>query len=363
MSTAEPSPIDGPIDGPIETVVEAVTVTETGTGPFDVAGTPEWVAPPTTVAQPSAFRRVVQRWNGYWFDPIDATGMALARTLLGFTLIYWTLSEVPGVQDFFGEEGLDPNPDIPWYHLTVMRFMPRSIAPWVVIVAMLAAATTFIIGRYSRIASMIPWIGVISMYHQNRLVWNGGDDLLRIVCLLVGLWVAVGPTRSVETRIDSIWRGAVVSTRGWPVRLLRIQLIVVYWSTLFEKLRGATWTGGTATFRALGLKNMERVPMPGFMAHNAVVHNLVTWVTLVLELLIPVGLLSPKWRRKAALAGFILHMSIDYALRVGIFSWVMMVCYLSFFDAEDVAIIKGQVTRVKELFRSRPNAAKPVESA
>lgn len=304
-----------------------------------------------------ALGSAVRRWNSYWIDPIDATGMVLARTLLGIALIYWTLSEVPGVGDFFGPDGLDPNPAIPWYHITVMRFLPRSIAPWVVIVAMLVAATMFIIGRFSRIASLIPWLGVISMYHQNRLVWNGGDDLLRIVCLLVGLWAIAGPTAAVETRIDSLWRGAAPRTRAWGIRLLRIQLFVVYWSTLFEKLRGATWSGGTATFRALGLKNMLRFPAPGFLAHNAVLHNLITWATLLLELVIPLGLISPKWRRKAALAGFLLHASIEYALRVGIFSWVMMVCYLSFFDANDVAIIKAMWQRFWGRVRSQPRPA------
>lgn len=92
------------------------------------------------------------------------------------------------------------------------------------------------------------------------------------------------------------------------MRILRLQLAVVYLSTVFEKLRGQTWTEGTATFRAFGLKNMQRFPIPGFLASNGVAHNLLTWATLVLEVAVPILLFNPKWRRKAAFVGFCFHM-------------------------------------------------------
>lgn len=293
------------------------------------------------------------RWNAHWLDPIDATGMILARTLLGVVLIYWTLSEVPGVSDFFGSEGLDPNPTIPWYHITILRFLPAGIGPWVLIVAMLAAGVSLIVGKYARIGGIVAWLGVISMYHQNRVIWNGGDDLLRLVCLYVGLWAVLSPKSVSEMKPDRVLRGAVPMTAAWGMRILRLQLAVVYLSTVFEKLRGQTWTEGTATFRAFGLKNMQRFPLPGFLATNGVAHNLLTWATLVLEVAVPILLFNPKWRRKAAFVGFCFHMGIEYTLRVGIFSWVMMVCYLAFFTREDVQLTiaywRSKVQRLRSM--------------
>lgn len=282
-------------------------------------------------------RRAWTAWSRFWFEPRDLSGMILARTLLGAVVIYWSLSNVFGIDDFFGPNGFDPDPHQPWYHLSLSRVLPASVAPWIITAILVLGGVTLITGRFVVVGAPLTWLGIISLYHENRLIWNGGDDLLRLLALYFALFSIFEVPRVASMPPDAVWRGRRPRGAPWPVRLVQIQLAVVYFSTAFEKLRGDTWADGTATLRAFGLRNMHRFWAPDFVYSNVWLANVMTWGSIVLEVTIPFALFSKRWRRPAIVVGIAFHLSIEYLLRVGIFSWVMIVAYLTFLSADDIA--------------------------
>lgn len=290
---------------------------------------------------------VLDRWNALWLDPVDAAGMVVARTALGITLLYWSITQLPGVADFFGPDGLDPRPDQPWYHLSLLRILPAGVGGWLVSAVLVVAAVSLVIGTYARVFGLVAWACVFSMYHGDRLIWNGGDDLLRLLCLYIGLWCALTPRAVSELTVNGL-RTARPITRGWGPRVVQIQIALVYASTVLEKLKGHTWLDGTATLRALGLSNMSRFPVGGVIRRNPIVGNLTAWGTVAVEVALPLLLFRRRTRRIAIALGVALHLTIEYSMRVGIFSWVMIVGYCAFLTRDDLKAAHGLWRRVRD---------------
>jgi hypothetical protein len=115
----------------------------------------------------------------------------------------------------------------------------------------------------------------------------------------------------------------------WALRLMQIQLSVIYLSSVWEKLHGFTWRNGTAVAYALRLEDLQHFPMPGFASTWAPAVALLTWGTLAAELSLGV-LVWTRWRLPVLAAGVAMHIGFAYALRVGFFSAAMCVLYLAF---------------------------------
>lgn len=314
-------------------------------------------------------------WERFWFSRISAAPMVLVRTAFGLLLFYWGCAFLPAVGDFFGPEGIDPNPTQPWYHLSFFqlsnflngKWFPTwlfpVITPMAVVIMLLVSAVALVIGRGTKIAGPLAWFCTLSLYHRNRLIWNGGDDLVRLMALYIGAWCLFTPRKLADINLVEGYRKGFGAVSVWGLRLLQIQLVVIYWSTAFEKLRGASWSNGSAAQRAMRLANMQRFPVPEFIIGNSIIMTLITWATLALEIGIPIMLFKKRTRVIAIVLGICLHLSIEYAFRVGIFSTCMTVLYLSWLSREQIVGGLGFVLGKFGIERQRPADARPTESA
>ena len=119
----------------------------------------------------------------------------------------------------------------------------------------------------------------------------------------------------------------------WGLRLFQFQLTAIYVATVFKKWPGDTWQDGEAALWALQLVRLERFPVPDLIASSATAGKAMTWGALGLEILLPVLLWVPRTRRWGIVLGVGMHWSFAYAMRLGVFSVVMTVNYISFLDA------------------------------
>jgi hypothetical protein len=120
---------------------------------------------------------------------------------------------------------------------------------------------------------------------------------------------------------------------------MQIQLCVIYLAAVWAKVRGVTWNDGTAVAYALRIDDLARFPLPHFVAESPLIVGLATYATLAVELSLPILVWNRKARPFVLLAGLGMHMSIDYRIMVGFFSYAMIVMYLSFLPPERASAV------------------------
>jgi hypothetical protein len=80
------------------------------------------------------------------------------------------------------------------------------------------------------------------------------------------------------------------------------------------------------------ISDLNRLPLPGFLIHSALLSNLMTYGTLAVEFSVPILIWNRRLRPWVMLVGVSLHLGIEYSIRVGFFSLAMLTMYLSFVD-------------------------------
>lgn len=174
----------------------------------------------------------------------------------------------------------------------------------------------------------------MSLQFRNLTIMNSGDSLLRIIGFLV-MFAPTGAALSVDR-----WRRAgrpfweFPAHAPWILRLLQIQVSVIYVTTVWEKLRGTYWNDGTAVSYALRLDDLVRFPLPGWFTESLVVANLLTFGTLAIELALGMLVWNARARPYVLGTGIILHVFIELTLDVGFFSFAIFVLYLAFVPAD-----------------------------
>jgi hypothetical protein len=281
--------------------------------------------------------RVVRGWERFWFEPVATSTLAFVRIGFGITVFCFTLSLAPDLLDFFAREGIMPEtPHFPGM-FGVLDLWGSDTAIVVLWVLLLIASACVTVGYHTRLAAVIVYVAVVSFERRNPYLFNSGDALVR----LLALYVMLAPA-GVPLSLDR-WRRAKArfwefpARAPWALRLIQVQLSVIYISTVWAKIMGTSWNAGTAASYAMRIEDLARFPVPTFISDNLLIANLVTYATLAIELAIGVLVWNRRARPWVLGFGVLLHVSIDLTLTVAFFSWAVFVCYLSFIPEDTAA--------------------------
>jgi HTTM domain len=305
----------------------------------------------------------VAGWNRFWFEPVSTAPLAVFRIVFGLILFFWSLSLLPELSAFFTKAGILPAQ--PHYagdlrmEWGLLGIFPSKTAVIVVWAALLAASVALTLGLFSQLAAAVAFVGLMALQRRDPYVFNSGDVLLR----LVAFYLIFAPSSAslsflrLLRRRGEPWR--FPARAAWPMRLLQLQFSAIYLFAVWAKVRGITWNNGTAVSYALRITDLQRFPVPGFVAHSLVLSNLLTYGTLVIELSLAVLVWNRRARPWVLLAGLALHLGIEYSVRVGFFGLAIASLYLLWVPAERVEAF----FRALERRLSRRPAAVPATTA
>ena len=318
-------------------------------------------------------RAGVEKWNGFWFTPQPTSSLAIIRIAYGLLMTAWTLSLLPTLTDFFSRDGIYP--DTPPYDepgqrglWTVFEWFPSDgalIAGWVVL---LVASICLALGLFTRLSALAVFVLLLSLQRRTPLVHNAGDVLLRIIALYL-VFAPSGASLSLD-RLRKVGREAFwrfPARAPIVIRLLQIQVSIIYVSTVWAKVRGNAWNDGTAVVYSLSLDDLSRFPVPSFVLESALLANVATWSVLAIELGIGILVWNRTLRPYALLIGVAMHMGIDVGLRVGFFSYAVFIVYLAFLPPERttgvILALRDRLARRRELGLRRALAPRAVWAA
>ena len=283
-------------------------------------------------------------WRRFWFTPEPAYPLGLVRIAFGALAAAWTVSLLPDLTAQFGDQGVmphQPTGDYVWGLFGIASSDQALLIGWVILLVSTAALT---LGWHSRVAALTVFVLIHSFEQRSPFVFNSGDGLIRVLALVLAL-SSCGAALSLDRRraSGSFWSAEVRAP--WAIRLLQVQLSLVYLSTVNAKMAGDSWREGTAVSYALRYDDMLIVTPPSWLTTNALLMNAATWGTLALELAIGILVWVKPLRRWVLCAGLLMHLTIMVTIGVGFFTPAMFVLYLAFVPPDTVRRLPTTIRR------------------
>jgi hypothetical protein len=287
-------------------------------------------------------RSIVDSWNEFFFKPQRPTPVALFRILYGLLNIANLALLRPdwftwyGPHAFMSMETMNsasPGPRLNLFVLLPQTDFAVNAFFWI----FMACAISLTVGYMTRFSCVAVYLCLMSIHERNLFILNGVDTVMSVTGFFLMLAPADGAL-SVD-RLRRIWAGRegpeVPLYSPWAQRMIQLQMSVGYLSTFSVKMMGKAWRNGTAIYYALGLNDFRRFPVP--FANHLIVTKLLTWSTLVIEFSIGFLVWFRSLRYAVLIAAFLLHMSIEYAMNLPLFEWMMVSTYVTFLYPEDLS--------------------------
>jgi hypothetical protein len=384
-----------------------------------------------TVPEAKGLRGMAQSWNHFWFHPADPTVLGFIRLCAGLIVLYVHFVYTFDLQVFFGpkawidaetmsvfreESPVIPSPD-GWDEFTPLQaqtaeeasYMTRwganprqTVAQghhvwsvwfhvtnptWMMIVhgAFLVAMFCFAIGLWTRVTSVLTWIGVLSYIHRAPTSLFGMDTMINLLVL----YLMIGPSGDAfsvdrllaryradrqarrEGRSDFVLPlPAPLVSANLAQRLIQLHFCIIYLAAGLSKLQGASWWNGTAVWGTLANYDSCPVNFPGyaaglhFLANHRwlweIVTSLGTAYTLAFEISFPFLVWNRRLRGWFIGGAILLHAGIGLCMGLVLFSLIMLVGVSSFLSQATVYRLQHRLVAIGTSLRL---PARPVRLA
>jgi hypothetical protein len=214
---------------------------------------------------------------------------------------------------------------------------------WVLTLVFFPLTTAMVLGVWSRVSTagcaLMLW--VMAVYYGLELGiddWRHHHTNLLVLAVTFLAFTPCGQSLSV----DRWWAVRAARRAGeappvevgplWATRLIGALLATVYLWSAFDKCNPAFLSGERLQHIAVRWYLFE-VPDAWWFAPAC---QAAAWITVALEVALPIGLWVPRWQRFFVPLGVLLHGLFYVLLPVGTFSLTMCVLYLAFLPAQVV---------------------------
>jgi len=284
-----------------------------------------------------------REWNSFFFGEISPTPIALFRIFYGLLVIATLLLLHSDWLAWYGPHAwisLATMQSVePGIRLNLFAILPPSDAwVWAFFWIFLSSAALLTAGLLTRVNSVVVFLCLTSMQQRNLFILHGGDTFLRLAGFFL-IFAPAGAALSVD-RLIRMWRGVegriVQPVSPWAQRMIQIQLVLLYLSSFWWKLKGAGWVNGTALFYVYHLDALRRFPLPPWFFRPMVL-KLASWSALAIELSLGTLIWIKDIRYIVLAFGVALHLWLDYSLNIPLFQWDVLSAYILFVDPTDLA--------------------------
>lgn len=293
--------------------------------------------------------KCVNKWQTFFFTPQSPTPMALYRIAVGIIVLQCLLVHILADWSlYYGDYAVIPIEDMIsryWFtkpYFDLMLFLPDGeVYRWYFFLFTVLCALMMTLGLFTRVTSVLTFLCLMSLQTHFQLNQNAGDNFLRLSCMFIALSNA-GDAFSMDRLIKSLkqdWRvtGFLAPLSApWAQRLMQIQLAIAYGHTWFCKIDGAEWNSGIAVYYASRYDDVTRFGIP-FLLDNIWTIKILTWGTLVVELLLFTLIWWRPYRYWVLLSGLALHLGIEWTMNLPMFEWLFICSYFLFIYPEDLA--------------------------
>ncbi|WP_408098831.1 HTTM domain-containing protein [Peredibacter sp. HCB2-198] len=294
-------------------------------------------------------RRALRSYDKFFFTEKPTEGIALFRIIwIGLIFIQY-LFDVQNIHDFYGPHALisfsTVKDQFPFMHANLFHlFNPSYEVTYALFIVYGLSLVTSMMGLFTR-TSLVVALLCMTSFHQ-RTIWylSSAEVLMRTITLLL-IFSPCGHTLSLDSILGKYFP-RFKQKRDWPVwalRLIQIQLSVVYLWTVWHKLKGETWLDGTAVYYATRVESLGNFSLP-FIFNSVLSLKLMTWGTLLIEFALGTLIWHRKLRKPLIIIGLFFHLILLYVMGIW-FEFYMMALLINFYRPEE---LKAFVVRKTE---------------
>ena len=251
-----------------------------------------------------------------------------ARPLALFRIAFYAVIALDACKQLFDLPLLTDDGFLPLEILRLGPTVPASPLAWLIttkltVVALVgigaAAALLAALGLFTRAASVVVFVYLVTLHSRNPWILDGGDQTAAVMAFLAMFAELDG--------VFSLRRGPrVPQVRALPVLALQLELAVIHLAAGLAK-SGALWKSGDALFCVLQSNDYVR-PLGMSLLVAPGLCKLLTFAARATELAFLPLAFSP-WRRAltrplALVSALGLHLGILAFMRVGIFPYIML---------------------------------------
>jgi hypothetical protein len=277
-------------------------------------------------------------WDYFWFSPQNLLGLALMRITLCGTMFYLYFIRMFNLHYYNDASwipkslALDVMPEF-YKPMFLWCFWPDSMNFLVhlLLIIFLGLLTLGIGGRW---LMWLTWIINAGFIQRNYAV-NFGADIIAALFLFY-----MSFTQSCErlsfwnflTRKNvQIKKSDVLSSL--MIRMMQVQICVIYAYTGWEKLKGGSWWDGTALWSILANPQMTTMDY-SFLRGIPWIIPILAYLTILFEIYFPVLVSWNKTRYSVLILGFLFHSGIAIFMGLWPFAAVMVSTYFLFIEAD-----------------------------
>jgi len=373
-------------------------------------------------------KQVVSAWSQFWFSPGDPTTLGFVRICAGLMIFYihlcysfdleafmsrdaWmdlaTVDSLRHEQPFFGPPlGWDEPPRAAaqtpedkayelkwggsrhravslggyqwslWFHVTDPRWI------WPIHILILVIMLCFTVGFCTRISAVLTWLAILSYINRAPTTVFGMDTMQNLIVfyLMIGpsgaalsvdrlirhRW-AIRRARQSHERLPQWTRPAPTISANFAMRLLQVNVCIVYLVSGISKLLGQSWWNGNAIW--LTMANPEFSPLAykyyfaflKFLGEHRWIYEIVvpplTLGTLAFEISFVFLVWHKRIRWLVLLTGALFHVGIAFFMGLVPFSMMMLVALSAFLPPATVRDILGRLAGKEAKLRVVPAAA------
>ncbi|MBX6313347.1 MAG: HTTM domain-containing protein [Isosphaeraceae bacterium] len=302
----------------------------------------------------------LRAWNRFWFGPISARPLGAFRILFGLIVLahlalLWPesdlwLSDAGYLQGSEARELAGPLRPSP------LQWVQDPVSVRAFLAATAVVAILFTLGWHTRPMAILLYLMLLSIHHRLLLTTSGADCMLVIASFSMML-SPCGAAYSLDARRAARRRGTMAEPLivPWAVRLLQIQVCILYFMSAFLKSNGTTWPDGTAVHWILNNGEVRRFTFG--LEQCPLLTNAMTHAALLVEFALPFLLWFRETRPWIALLGVGLHFGILLTVNIPIFGELMTSCYLLFLTPDEFDTLLHRVNP-RRWFRRPPSRAK-----
>lgn len=290
-------------------------------------------------------------WNKFFFEERPTEGIALFRIIWTGLLLLYFMMDIGNVMEFYGPKAIispaTAESDFPFPHLNIFNlFQPSNEVAYGILIVYGLSLFTSMIGLFTRWSLIVAFICMTSIHQRNVWLLSSSELLMRTITL----YLICSPCGH-SVSVDSLLGRSIESfkqKKNWPIwslRLIQIQVSVIYLWTFWHKLKGETWLDGTAVYYATRLEGLTNFSIP-FLMDSMIFLKFMTWATLAIEFSLGALIWIKPLRKPIILLGIFFHLGIEYIMSIPFFELSMIALLISFYCPEE---LKGFVFKFKDI--------------
>ena len=279
-------------------------------------------------------------WSRFLFGPISARPLGAFRIAFGLIiLMYLGIMSVEFDHWYTGAgllQGTEAREAAGPLRFSPLQYVTDPTVAHLFYAFTVAVAVGFTLGWRTRLMSVLLYLCMLSLYHRN-VSSNGGPDAVPFIVTFYMMFCPSGAAYSLDALKAARKRGSAAEPLivPWGVRLLQMQICLIYFQSTIIKLQGQLWLNGTTVHYIIFLREYRDQNLE-VLAQYPLLINFMTHGAILTQFALAFWLWFRPTRRWAMLAGLALHAGIRPILNIPAFGEVMTAVYLTFLAPDEL---------------------------